>query len=425
MAFSFSNDTLLKDVLAGGLAAVVGRMGLPPAHWEVQIVTIANFLDWFTGGTAHPYHTLYHCMSRDTLWVAATVSLDLIVGLGYGLIALHWWRNARNLPDIPARKTALEHAQYFHFLLHLWIHFHPDQDVLARVAAVRLFLLVLVYFTWRYAWGAKDLKVVYKELGKSVRLSAELAESREQSRRKTAFLNALSHDLRTPLNGIALHSEIARMSADAGNTDAYMQAMEQINASAKSAYELLENMLECARLDWQQEPIQLDRFPVSEALRSAMSLAQAHATRKGLYLQTTDCQHLQVQTDRSKLQRILENLVNNAVKFTDQGGVRIAVEPSGDSLELHVIDTGVGLSIEEQGQVFDEFYQAGNYERDRQKGFGLGLAIARRLARRLGGDITLDSSPQCGSRFTPLLPNVVVPSAQPAEPIPAVTAAVG
>ena len=105
-----------------------------------------------------------------------------------------------------------------------------------------------------------------------------------------------------------------------------------------------------------------------------------------------------------KLERILNNLVSNAVKFTERGGVRIEVERTGGGLEIHVIDTGIGIVPDAQERLFDEFYQLHNRERDRRKGFGLGLSIARRLARHLGGDVTVDSAPGRGSRFSVVLP---------------------
>lgn len=381
---------------------------------------VANILNWFTGGSDHPYHALFHCMSHDTVWVTITVALDLIVGLGYGIISLHWWRNGRNLPAVPARKAMANMRNIFIFCCICGYMFIPIKMFWPAWRLYDMFLLVLVYFTWRYAWGAKDLKVVYSELGKAARLKAELADARQESKRKTAFLNALSHDLRTPLNGIALQSQVAQIAADGGDAAAAKEALEQINTSAKAAATLLENLLECARLDWQEEPAKFETFALIDALRQGMSEARTIATRKGLYLQMTGCHHLQIRSDRRKFERIVENLISNAVKFTDTGGVRIAVEKYDTSLELHVIDTGVGLSVEQQGRVFDEFYQAGNYERDREKGFGLGLAIARRLARRLGGDITVDSAAGYGSRFTLCLPGTVAGASEPTEPAAAV-----
>jgi signal transduction histidine kinase len=111
-----------------------------------------------------------------------------------------------------------------------------------------------------------------------------------------------------------------------------------------------------------------------------------------------------LRTDRAKLERILSNLVSNAVKFTTSGGVRLDAQRAGHGVEIHVIDTGIGIGAAARGRLFDEFFQLHNHERDPRKGVGLGLAIARRIAAQLDGDIEVESSPGGGSRFTVVLP---------------------
>jgi signal transduction histidine kinase len=379
------------------------------------MIVLSSVLDWFTGGVDHPYMRLTHCMNHDSLWIGITVGLDLAVGVGYSIIALHWWQNGRNLPDAPARRAMSNIRNIFVFCAICGYTFIPIKMVWPGWRLYDLFLAVLVYFTWRYAWGAKDLKVVYRELGKTAQLTADLEKSKDESRRKTAFLNALSHDLRTPLNGIALQLEVVRLSAAANDPAILRQAMSQIEASARSAEEMMESLLECARMDWQEEPNHIETFALADLLRACVVEIQPLADNKGLYLQVGDPGHLTIKTDRRKLQRILGNLLANALKFTEQGGVRIAVESAHAALEVHVIDSGVGVSLEQQGRVFEEFYQVDNYARDCQKGFGLGLAIARRLARQIGGEITMESAVGYGSRFTVALAGVVTASAAPVE----------
>jgi signal transduction histidine kinase len=374
---------------------------------EHEMLAFSSILNWFAGGTDHPYMTLYHCMQRDTLWVSLTVGLDAAVAVGYGVITVHWWRNGRNLPDVPARRALANIRNIFIFCCICGYMFIPIKMVWPAWRLYDVFLAVLAYFTWKYAWGARDLKVVYTELGKTVQLTADLEKSREESRRKTAFLNALSHDLRTPVNAISLQAEVARIAAETRDADMTRHAMSQIEANSRAIAGLLETLLEYAQLDWQQEPNHVDTFVLMDLVRNCLLGAESAAAEKGLYLQVGETD-LVLRTDRTKLERILNNLLSNAVKFTEKGGVRIAVEQAGGAMELHVIDSGIGLSTEQQVRLFEEFYQAGNYERDRQKGFGLGLAISRRLARQLGGDITIDSAPRGGSRFTVALPHVVV-----------------
>ena len=376
---------------------------------------ISNVLDWFTGGVDHPYMRLTHCMNHDSVWIALTVGLDLAVGAGYAVIATHWWQNGRNLPDVPARRALANIRNIFVFCAICGYMFIPIKMFWPAWRLYDVFLAVLVYFTWRYAWGAKDLKVVYRELGMTAQLTADLQKSREDALRKTAFLNALSHDLRTPLNGIALQAEVARLSSRENDHAVLQQALEQIGASARAAEEMMEGFLECARLDWQEQPNQVEEFSMADLLRSCVMEIEPFSNQKGLHLQVCDCGDLMIRTDRQKFHRILRNLLGNAVKFTEQGGVRVVVETAAAALEVHIIDSGVGVSPDQQGRVFEEFYQVNNYARDRQKGFGLGLAIARRLARQLGGEITLESAVGGGSRFTVALPGTVSGRGAPVE----------
>ena len=117
-----------------------------------------------------------------------------------------------------------------------------------------------------------------------------------------------------------------------------------------------------------------------------------------------------------KLTRILDNLLNNALKYTESGHVELSAELRGEELRIHVSDTGAGIAADHLPHLFDEFYQVHNGERNHTKGFGLGLAIARRLADQLGAKIHVESQVGRGSRFTIAVANCVVATgARPAE----------
>jgi signal transduction histidine kinase len=128
---------------------------------------------------------------------------------------------------------------------------------------------------------------------------------------------------------------------------------------------------------------------------------------KGLEVRIDCPKGLMIETDRLKLERILQNLIGNSVKFTDQGSVSVQVETASRNLTLHVSDTGVGIPDEQHETIFEEFYQVHNCERDSTKGFGLGLAIARRLTRQLQGELVVASEPGRGSRFSVILEGVI------------------
>jgi signal transduction histidine kinase len=362
---------------------------------------------WFAGGSV-PYHTLYHCMRGDKLWVALTVALDLTVGAGYGLIALHWWRNERRLPDSAAKRALGNMKHIFIFCCICGYMFIPIKMFWPAWRLYDVFMAFLVFYTWRYALRSTHLKVVYNEIGRSEKLAADLAESREQGRQKTAFFNAISHDLRTPLNAIVLQSQVGRLGLEQGDVDTMKLALADIETNARAAGELLEGLLQCARLDRAEPPNQFTEFAARESLTAAMSAFRHAATEQGLAL-LYDCPaDLALYTDRTKLERAVSNLLQNAIKFTPAGSVRIMAERGADGVKIHVIDTGIGIAEFDQPRLFDEFYQVQNHERDRRKGFGLGLPIAKRLVRQLGGDIGVESSPGRGSRFTLLLPRTAV-----------------
>jgi len=369
-------------------------------------------LDWFTGGDT-PYMTLLHCMNGDTFWIAVTVILDLTVAAGYVWIALHWSRNERTLPDIPA-KSALRSLRNIFLLCGICGYlFIPIKMVWPAWRLYDIFLLFLAYSTWKYAWGAKSLRVIYRELGRGSQLETDLEKSRDDAKRRDFFLNAISHDLRTPLNALVLQTSLAEMSTKANDREAALEAIRDVQASARWTAELLNTLLDFARLDWTSEVQNVDTFHLEGVIADVRKRVQQSADAKGLTVSTTCPADLTLRTDRTRVGRVLTSLFMNAVQFTKTGSVRVTVERSRGGIEIHVTDTGSGVSPEHQESLFDEFFQVHNVQRDRSKGYGMGLAIARRLARQLDGDVVVDSAVGSGSRFTFILPVSVVDNAYP------------
>jgi signal transduction histidine kinase len=368
------------------------------------------FIDWFTGGNT-PYMTLYHCMSNDVLWIGITIALDVAVATGYMIIARHWWANERTLPDIPAKRALGSLRNIFLLCGTCGYLFIPIKMVWPAWRLYDIFLAMLVYWTWKYALRTKDLKVIYRELGRGQDLMVELEKSREETRKKSFFLNAISHDLRTPLNALMLQTSLAELSLKSDDKTGMQEALKDIRSSAKWTAELLDTLLDFARLDWTDDEQTLTSFKLCEVIDTAVAAVRANADAKRLQLSVQCPPDLMLSTDKGCVARLLANLLVNAVKYTERGSVKVSVETGSGGVEIHVTDTGSGVAPEHQERLFDEFYQVQNEERDRTKGYGLGLAIARRLARKLGGDVVVDSAVGRGSRFTIVLPRSVVTGA--------------
>lgn len=370
---------------------------------------LTSITDWLAGNGR--YMNLIHCMDHDMLWIITTVVLDLAVAAGYVVIAMHWWKNQRLLPDIPAKRALAQMRNIFIFCGLCGYIFIPIKMFWPAWRLYDMFMLALVWFTWRYAWNAGQLRVVYRELGRSNQLEKDLEQSREESQRRSWFLNAVSHDLRTPLNAVSLYTSLAELKLDQHDPTGQRQAIGAIKANSAAIARMLDTLLDYASLDCSPKPPKIEQFELASLKSTVIDRSILMAEAKGLSLRCSLPSGSMIRTDRAMLERILDNLLSNAVKYTERGSIRVEADVAGKDLEIHVIDTGCGISDEAQKRIFDEFYQLGNSERNSSKGYGLGLAIARRLAGLLGGQITLESALDKGTRFSVLLPNVVCPLA--------------
>jgi signal transduction histidine kinase len=236
-------------------------------------------------------------------------------------------------------------------------------------------------------------------------------EAEEASVRKTRFLASVSHDIRTPVNAINLMAEVIRRSADNPGLAAQIpQLAERLQANALALAELVADVLDVAHFDSGKVELQESEFLLNDLLGDECKHLLPLAQDKGLRLTVEPPERpIWLRTDRVKLARVIGNLVGNAIKFTEAGGVTLAagLDPQRQ-LVLHVRDTGVGIAPEYLAHVFDEFAQLRNPERSRDKGSGLGLTICKRLVEVMGGDITVDSRPGAGSTFTVTLPSACV-----------------
>jgi signal transduction histidine kinase len=249
-------------------------------------------------------------------------------------------------------------------------------------------------------------------------LSRRRREADEANGRKTRFLNAVSHDIRNPVNAINLMAGVIRRCAeDPALAQQVPQMAKRLQANAQSLIALVSEVLDIAQLDSGLLQRRESTFSLNEFVDAKCRDLAALAEAKSLYLRCeTPEQIVCVRTDRIKLDRILTNLVVNAIKFTAEGGITVSVAVTDDGAAMiRVRDTGVGMQASELDRIFDEFAQLDLSVEDPDRGWGLGLAICRRLARFIGASISVQSEPHRGSVFAVRLPAEGVVNIAPVE----------
>ena len=227
------------------------------------------------------------------------------------------------------------------------------------------------------------------------------AEAERANRAKSKFLAAASHDLRQPVQSlIMLMAVIKRQVADRPGTT---QAALLAEASIKSLHEMLTGFLDISRLDAGVVQPEIASVDVSAMVSRLAREYLPRAAAAGLALHCRP-RAFHARTDAALLERILRNLLENALRYTEKGGVLIGLRQRGDRVRLDVIDTGIGIPLDKQAEIFEEFRQLGNPARDANLGQGLGLAIVARLANLLKAEVQVSSRPGRGARFSLLLP---------------------
>jgi signal transduction histidine kinase/CheY-like chemotaxis protein len=270
-----------------------------------------------------------------------------------------------------------------------------------------MMFLCLMYSVNIIRTGKKNFEVTFNLRHENNILLADIKEKKEIAEQantaKTTFFAAASHDLRQPLQSITLLlAALTRYISDQKQSEILSKARE----SVCSLGQLLDSLLDISKLDSGLIEIQPVLFSLSDYLNGEIDRYSTLTEDKGLTLHGHISENLNIISDPILVRRVVSNLLDNALNYTNSGGIILSAEQSKTGVIITIKDSGVGISDLEQQLIFQEFYQVDNPERNRRKGLGLGLAIVKRLLYLLGGNITLKSKEELGSCFQIILPNL-------------------
>jgi len=251
----------------------------------------------------------------------------------------------------------------------------------------------------------EHLEELVKERTEELALARDKAQ--EADRLKSAFLASMSHELRTPLNSIIGFTGILLQGLAGPVNEEQVKQLTMVRNSSQHLLQLINEVLDISKIEAGELKLSPDWFNLTQAVESVEKLVRPLADKKGLPIRVepvpADADRLF--HDRRRVEQVLINLVNNAVKFTEQGEVHVRCERLGDEVVVSVRDTGIGIKAEDMGSLFETFRQIETGLTRRYEGTGLGLSISRRLVELMGGRIMVQSDgPGRGSVFTFTLP---------------------
>jgi signal transduction histidine kinase len=242
---------------------------------------------------------------------------------------------------------------------------------------------------------------------RQARLESENARKRaeEANQAKSEFLAMMSHDLRTPLNAIGGYSELLALGVRGPVNDAQLADLDRIRRNQRHLLNLVNDVLSFARLETGEIPLNVTTFHLNRTVRPLRAVIEPQAAKRSIEYKFDPCDDaIVVRADTERVEQILINLLGNAIKFTPDGGsVTMHCGMRGAMGFVDVTDSGIGIAPEKLSLIFDPFVQV-DANRGKRDGVGLGLAISRKLARAMGGDVTVRSVEGQGSTFSLLLP---------------------
>jgi signal transduction histidine kinase len=297
-------------------------------------------------------------------------------------------------------------SQEVEFELPVWA------QILAWVLGAALFMAVVgAYFLRRQvASRTRELREANEEMEQRiVERTAQLAEAKEWAeeadRLKSSFLATMSHELRTPLNSIIGFSGILEQGLAGPLNPEQMKQMGMVRASARHLLDLINDILDLSKIEAGELVVASQDFDLRSSIENAVATVRPLAEKKGLTVRAEIAPSVgSVESDRRRVEQILLNILGNAIKFTERGGVTVFSEADATGVSVSVKDTGIGIEAEHLREIFEPFRQVDSGLTRNYEGTGLGLAICRRLAHKLGGEVSAVSEYGVGSTFTLTLP---------------------
>ena len=240
------------------------------------------------------------------------------------------------------------------------------------------------------------------------------------SKAKSQFLANMSHELRTPLNAIIGYSEMLQEEADDLGTPEIKPDLQKIHGAGKHLLGLINDILDLSKIEAGKMTLYLETFAVETLLNEVAATMQPMINKNGNQLTLEIAPEIgSMRADVTKVRQALFNLLSNASKFTDKGSITLRAQRQGANLVFDVIDSGIGMTPEQVGRLFQAFAQADASTSKKYGGTGLGLALSRKFCQLMGGDLTVVSEAGKGSTFTATIPAEVIEVAE--ETVPAVS----
>jgi signal transduction histidine kinase len=398
LALVMSGDTPDRErfqaVIGGGLERCLGRGRGPVwAYGELVNLLVAD-------GNAEG------ALRLEALWNELAATHSFVLLCGYALAHFRDVALAEPLRAICATHTHVIPAESYTSA--------DDADRMVEVSVLQHRARVLESELARRTELEQRLQVALSERDvlldreRTARHDAESAREAAEAANhaKGEFLAIMSHELRTPLNAIAGYAELLELGVHGPVTCDQRDALGRIQRSQRHLLGLINEVLNYTRIESGIVRYELTTLCVDDVLRTADALVMPQMQAKGLeYRYVGADRALHVRADPDRLQQIVLNLLTNAAKFTDRGGVvSVSCEAQDDAIAICVTDNGVGIPAEKFDAIFEPFVQIDSRLTRVQEGIGLGLAISRDLARGMGGDLRVTSKPGVGSTFVLSLP---------------------